>query len=100
MESVSPRDMVQPVTQSVCNELRAIVASNVVRNTTDGKQPGECIDHVLAGNSLVDSQGQATSRELVYSSTIDSHFNGLSLEVWSKTKSQHHTSFGPAAPRR
>lgn len=55
----------QSVTQSVGNELRAVVVTNVVRDTTDGKQLGQGIDHVLAGAASVDSQGQALSRVLI-----------------------------------
>ena len=36
----------------------------------------------------------------VYSSTTDSRFNWMPLVVLSKTKSQHHTSFGFSARHR
>jgi hypothetical protein len=61
------------------------------------EQLGERVDHVLADDAR-STLGARRSR--MNTSTIDNHFNWLPIVVLSKTKSQHHASFGASALRR
>ncbi len=58
-------DAIEPSSKLVGNELRTVVAADVLRHATHGEELREGIDHVGARDSAISLQREAFSSELV-----------------------------------
>jgi hypothetical protein len=57
--------MAQPLPQGISDELRAIIAANVLRYSSHREQFGKRIDDIFTGDPTADLQGQALPRVLI-----------------------------------
>jgi hypothetical protein len=90
-------DVAEPSTKLVGSELRSVVAADVIRPPRIANSS----ESASTTSLLVIPRSTFSARHSrVNSSITESHFSWLPLNVRSKIKSQHQTSFGDSARRR
>jgi hypothetical protein len=71
----------QELADRASDELRPVVAADVLGHTANGKQVDEHVQHVVGGHPSIDLQGHALARELIHDrKTLDRATAGRPIE--------------------